>query len=113
MAAVRQEAIDQMVGAFDSVFFKALSEPVRVAIIRHLVAEGPSDIGGIAQGMPQDRSVISRHLKVLSDAGLVRAEKQGRHRIYTLCSGVFIDRLEEILTLTRRCIAACCPEELR
>ncbi|MEL6346250.1 MAG: metalloregulator ArsR/SmtB family transcription factor [Myxococcota bacterium] len=109
MTETRQDALDQMVAVLDTDFFKALSEPTRVQILRHLIANGTCDISAIASVLPQDRSVISRHLRVLADAGLVTEEKQGRHRFYALVPSAFIHRLESILDSIKRCVSVCCP----
>lgn len=108
MTNARQDALDELVEVMDSAFLKALAEPVRVQILKHLIAHGASDISAIAEQLPQDRSVISRHLKVLADAGLVGVEKQGRHRFYRILPGTFIGRLEGILAQAKRCISICC-----
>ena len=81
-------------------------------ILQVLIAEGASDVGGITQQLPQERSVISRHLKVLRDAGLIRVQREGRRRVYSLVPAAFVGRLEQILAMTRQCIAVCCPKEL-
>jgi DNA-binding transcriptional ArsR family regulator len=57
------EIANELVAVLDSKFFKSLGEPVRVEIIRFLLLNGRADIATIAENMPQDRSVISRHLK--------------------------------------------------
>jgi len=105
-------ALSELERSLDSDFLKALGEPARVKIMRILIARGPSDVSEIAEQLPQERSVISRHLKALKDAGLVRVEREGRRRVYQLVPAAFIGRLEEILATARRCIAVCCPEEL-
>ncbi len=108
----RAEALTALEDALDSDFLRALAEPARVAIIRVLIVGGAMDIGEIAAELPQERSVVSRHLKTLAGAGLVRVERDGRHRRYTLAPATFVGRLEQILRTTRRCIAVCCPAEL-
>lgn len=74
-----RHAIGQEVKAvLDTDFFTALCEPVRVEIIRRLITIGASDVKTIAQGMTQDRSVISRHLVTLERAGITASRKSGR-----------------------------------
>jgi len=57
---------------FKNDLFRILSEPTRIKIIRFLVTSGPSDVSTIAAAFPQDRSVISRHLKQIRDSGVVQ-----------------------------------------
>lgn len=63
----------------------ALAQESRLAIFRLLVAAGPRGIvaGDIASKLDLPAATLSFHLKVLSAAGLVDAEQQGRYIIYT------------------------------
>ncbi len=81
--------MEELVAALDSKFFKALSEPVRVQILKYLILNGRSDIATIALDFPQDRSVISRHLQVMSDAGILQSQKITRHMFYEI-DGAFV-----------------------
>lgn len=101
MKASRKEAARQCVAVFDTSFFKAFCEPSRIAVLQELILLGRSDIAGIAERLPQDRSVITRHLQLLAEAGVVRAEKEGRHVYYQLDAPAVRRRLEEILATTK------------
>lgn len=105
----REKAAAKVVQMLDGAFLRALSEPARLQVLRVLLTEGPSDIAGIAAHFPQDRSVVSRHLKVLHEAGIVRAEKSGRHRIYEIDGAAFVETLEHIAAEARRLYGVCCP----
>jgi len=107
-----EEALSALEAVLDSEFLTALAEPARVKIMRILITRQSMDVGEVAALLPQERSVISRHLKTLRDSGLVRMERDGRHRRYSLIPAAFVGRLEEILNTTRRCIAVCCPSEI-
>lgn len=61
--------------------FIALADPTRRQVFEGLIA-APLPVGKLAEGLPVSRSAVSQHLKVLSDAGLVSAQKQGRQNIY-------------------------------
>ena len=101
MSVKWKKAAEQCVSTLDTKFFKALCEPARVTVFRELVLLGPSDIATLAERMPQDRSVISRHLQILADAGIVRAERSGRHVLYSIALEEIVQRLEEMLEFTR------------
>lgn len=65
--------------------FKALSEPVRLSIIAYLATQrDPVTVGNVSQCCGIDFSGVSRHLKVLRGAGLLKASKDGRHVMYAL-----------------------------
>ncbi len=63
--------------------FEALGDPNRREILRLLGAEGLA-VGEIAEAMPISRPAVSRHLRLLKDAGLVAERAQGTRRIYQL-----------------------------
>ena len=77
-AQARRTAARGLAEVVDSKLFRALCEPARIDILRQLTLLGRVDIGTLADRLPQDRSVISRHLGLLRDAGIVRREKRGR-----------------------------------
>lgn len=58
-----------------------LADPTRRAIFERL-AEAPQAVGELAQELPVSRPAVSQHLKVLSDAGLVRHRRAGKQRVY-------------------------------
>jgi len=57
--------------------FAALADPTRRAILARL-AEGESTVGDLARPFEISRPAISKHLRVLERAGLVRRERDGR-----------------------------------
>src|SRR3990167_962556 len=60
--------------------FAALADPTRLAIVERLLSEGERTAGDIAQPFAMGKPAISKHLKVLEDAGLIerRIERQWR-----------------------------------
>ena len=101
MKVSRLEAARRCVAVFDTGFFKALCEPARIAALRELILLGRADIGTIAARLPQDRSVVARHLQQLAAAQIVRAKKEGRHVFYEIDAAAVAERLEGILAITR------------
>lgn len=63
--------------------FAALADPIRRDLLRHLAA-GEARVVDLAAPHPVSRPAISRHLRVLGAAGLVRATERGRERHYVL-----------------------------
>ncbi|MGC4190692.1 MAG: metalloregulator ArsR/SmtB family transcription factor [Thermomicrobiales bacterium] len=61
--------------------FEALADPVRRDIL-DLLRSGECEAGAIAARFPISRPAISRHLRVLREAGLVSARLDGRRRLY-------------------------------
>jgi DNA-binding transcriptional ArsR family regulator len=63
--------------------FQALADPTRRAVL-DLLRRGSQPAGGIAQAFPVSRPAISKHLRLLRRAHLVREHREGRHRVYQL-----------------------------
>ncbi|MFH2012034.1 MAG: metalloregulator ArsR/SmtB family transcription factor [Pseudomonadota bacterium] len=100
---------NKLVDVLDSKFFKSMGEPVRVQIIRFLLLNGRADIGAIAENMPQDRSVISRHLNLMQEAGILNCKKESRHMFYSINATGFLNRFANITELLKTCIKECFP----
>lgn len=66
--------------------FAAIADPVRRDLLRQL-ADGPARVADLADAHPISRPAISKHLRLLTDAGLVGAEDRGRERHYRLTPG--------------------------
>lgn len=71
--------------------FQAIADPNRRAIIG-LLAKQKLTINAVAEHFPISRPAISRHIKVLTECGLVVVHRQGRERY---CE-VRLDRLNEV-----------------
>ena len=63
--------------------FNALADPTRRAVL-DLLRQGSQPAGRIAEAFPVSRPAISKHLRLLRRAHLVRENRQGRHRLYQL-----------------------------
>jgi DNA-binding transcriptional ArsR family regulator len=63
--------------------FEALGDPNRREILR-LLSAGDKPVQAIAAAMPISRPAVSRHLRLLKDAGLVAEKPEGTRRIYHL-----------------------------
>jgi len=63
--------------------FQALADPTRRAVL-DLLRRGAQPAGHIANAFPVSRPAISKHLRLLRRAHLVREHREGRNRIYQL-----------------------------
>ncbi len=63
--------------------FDALGEPVRREILR-VLRDGALPVGALAARLPVGRPAVSKHLRVLAGAGLVRHESRGTRNLYAL-----------------------------
>ncbi|MFO0575574.1 MAG: metalloregulator ArsR/SmtB family transcription factor [Polyangia bacterium] len=64
--------------------FAALGDPIRLRIVSRLSAAGPTSISQLTFGMGVTRQAITKHLLVLSGAGLVHGVRQGRESFWAI-----------------------------
>lgn len=72
--------------------FHALADPVRLRIVETMKSEERA-VGEIVDRLDIHQSGVSRHLRVLAEAGLVRVRPDGQKRLYSLRKEAF-DQLE-------------------
>jgi DNA-binding transcriptional ArsR family regulator len=81
--------------------FGGLADPLRRDLLRRL-ARGPARVVDLAAAYEVSRPAVSRHLRLLTEAGLASAEDRGRERHYRLEPGPlaavwrFLDELEAV-----------------
>lgn len=64
--------------------FAALGDSTRLRLLGRLSSGGPGSIAQLAAQAEVSRQAITKHLEILSEAGLVRSARQGRERIWEL-----------------------------
>ncbi len=107
-AAASRRCCRNLDTAMSAEFFKALGDPTRTAILVRLAGFGrPATVSDIACCYPIDLSVVSRHLAALKVAGILKAEKRGRHVHYS----VRYDTITGILRSVASAMQACCPDD--
>jgi DNA-binding transcriptional ArsR family regulator len=66
----------------------ALADPRRRALVE-LLLTGEKPVGDLVRQLPIAQSGVSRHLRVLKDAGLVTSRQDGQRRLYALSAAPF------------------------
>jgi DNA-binding transcriptional ArsR family regulator len=87
---------------------QALADPKRIVIL-YLLAEGPQNVGDIAEALDSPQSTVSRHLKVLRDRSLVTTERDGSTVVYSLADR----RIIQALDLMRAMVMSSLNEQAR
>ncbi len=64
--------------------FKALADPTRRDLLDRLFEEDGQALSSLEQGLPMTRFGVMKHLKVLSEAGLVSTRRRGREKLHFL-----------------------------
>lgn len=86
--------------------FKALADPKRLSLlVRVAEGGGPNTISGVAKGSGVDMSVVSRHLAILREAGIIRCEKHGKEVLCNLRTDVVVRVLRQLADA----LESCCP----
>ncbi len=65
-------------------FAKALAHPARISIVSYLLEHGEATCGDIVRSLPLKQPTVSRHLKELREAGLVKHRFDGAISWYSL-----------------------------
>jgi DNA-binding transcriptional ArsR family regulator len=95
-------------GLPDARFFRALCDPTRLRILATLIEAGaPRTVSEVAEGFTVDVSVVSRHLAVLRDQGILSAERQGKEVRYSVNARFLVSALQGFAVA----IESCCPSE--
>jgi len=67
----------------EQLIFHAVAEPTRRRLLDNL-SRGPRSAGHLAREFRSSRPAVSKHLRILRKARLVRVHRLGRHQIYAL-----------------------------
>lgn len=85
-------------------FFKALGDPHRIALFVWLANRcSPATVSEIGACCPVHLSVVSRHLAMLREAGLVTSERRGREVLYRVNYGILVDNLRQMADAIENC----------
>lgn len=81
---------------WDSVveIFRAMADPSRLKVLI-FVLETPGNVTEIVKGLGMKQSLVSHHLGILRECGLVRAQRKGPFVLYEVC-GAEVRRLLDL-----------------
>ena len=82
----------------------ALADPTRILML-YLLAEKPHTVSELTARLGASQPTTSRHLKILRERGLVRAERQGQTVEYTLLDPRLIESLDTLRSVLRDSLA--------
>jgi DNA-binding transcriptional ArsR family regulator len=66
----------------------AIADATRRALLRRLANEGEKTVSQLLEPFPISQPAISKHLRILRQAKLVRSRKAGRERLYAIEAGM-------------------------
>lgn len=86
-----------LTGASLTSFFKALCEPNRLCILAWLSKHSePQSVKAVASCCEVDLSVVSRHLSLMRDAGILESERRGKEVCYSIKRQIVSETLRSI-----------------
>jgi ArsR family transcriptional regulator, arsenate/arsenite/antimonite-responsive transcriptional repressor len=91
-----QEFVTRLLGA--------LGDPNRQQIIMLLGQKGRLNVGEIAGHFSISRPAISHHLKILKDAHIVTAEKQGQETYYSVDGNRVVKDMQTVTDVIASCV---------
>lgn len=69
------------------ILFRTLADPTRRALFERLCRDGETTVGGLTEQAGVSQPVVSKHLALLKEAGLVRGRVDGRQTHYSAQPG--------------------------
>ena len=81
--------------------FNALADPTRFAIVERLLHKGEMTAGELAEPFEVSRPAISRHLKILEEAGVIERRVDRQFRVFRASADGFRE-VEDWLERNRR-----------
>ena len=75
---LKPEELERVAG-----FFRAFSEPTRLALLQELKG-GPKNVGELVEATDTSQANVSKHLKLLHEAGLLDRRREGNLAIYSI-----------------------------
>ena len=82
--------------------FAALGDETRLALVARLSAGEDLSVTGLTAGSGITRQAVSKHLRVLAGAGLVRSSRRGRERLWRLEPSRLRDARRSLEQLSRQ-----------
>jgi len=67
-----------------ALLFAALGDKMRLRLVSRLCDDGPMSISRLTAGSGVTRQAITKHLRVMEEAGLVRSTRHGRESVWQL-----------------------------
>jgi len=83
------------------ILFKTLSDPTRRAIFERLCADGELTVGALTQESGVSQPAVSKHLRLLKQAGLVSDRHEGRQTHYSARPVALAPLIEWAAEMTR------------
>lgn len=82
--------------------FAALGDELRLRLVARLSDEGRLSIAKLTEGSEVTRQAVTKHLRVLEEAGLVRGSREGRENVWELEPRRLLEARERLALISKR-----------
>ena len=82
--------------------FAALGDETRLAVLAKLLSGEPQSISRLTAGTDLTRQAVTKHLRVLADAGVVRSIRSGRESLFELKPQTLADARDYLNEVSRQ-----------
>lgn len=82
--------------------FAALGDELRLRLVARLSDEGRLSIAKLTEGSEVTRQAVTKHLRVLEEAGLVRGSREGRENVWELEPRRLLEARERLALISRQ-----------
>lgn len=84
--------------------FRVIGEPTRIRLL-DLLREGEASVQDLTQALATSQQNVSKHLGVLTQAGIVGRRKEGNHSLYRIADESVFDLCEQVCGSLQRQLA--------
>lgn len=84
-----------------ALLFAALGDPIRLTLLDRLSQGGPASISELAETFSVTRQAVTKHLTVLSDAGVIEGRREGRSHVWAMNPSKLLDAQRHLDTIAR------------
>jgi DNA-binding transcriptional ArsR family regulator len=81
--------------------YSAIADPTRRSMLLRLAKEGEKNVSELLAPFSMSQPAVSKHLRILREAGLVRSRKEGRMRLYEIDAGM-LKQVREWVSLVEK-----------
>jgi ArsR family transcriptional regulator len=85
--------------------FRVLAEPLRLRML-HTLEDGEKSVSALTEAVESTQPNVSKHLKILQDAGLVRRRADGNVAYYSIADDMVFDLCETVCERVRERLEA-------
>jgi len=86
--------------------FRVMAEPVRLRILQALEGNGEMSIGELTETLELSQPNVSKHVKILIDAGLVSRRQEGNTVFCTICDDSVFELCDVVCSSLRERLGA-------